>query len=67
MTAAERRLEAEGMRVPDLPRELRGVGEDDLLDACAVARSARRVALAARSLPDPPEVFSDGVPAAIWV
>ena len=68
MTARRATLEAEGMRVPDLPRGLGGVGEDDLLDACAVAWSARRVARGeARSLPDPPEVFSDGVPAAIWV
>jgi predicted RNase H-like nuclease len=41
---------------------------DDLLDACAVAWTARRVALGdAVSLPDPPEVFSDGIPAAIRV
>ena len=41
---------------------------DDLLDACAVAWTARRYAAGtAYSLPDPPEVFSDGLPAAIWV
>lgn len=40
---------------------------DDVLDAGAAAWTARRVALgAARCLPDPPEVFSDGWPAAIW-
>jgi predicted RNase H-like nuclease/GrpB-like predicted nucleotidyltransferase (UPF0157 family) len=45
-----------------------GYGPDDLLDACAVAWTARRYAAGtAFSLPDPPEVFSDGLPAAIWV
>lgn len=45
-----------------------GYGPDDLLDACAVAWTARRYATGtASSLPDPPEVFSDGLPAAIWV
>lgn len=54
----------------DLPDVRRGptYAVDDLLDACAVAWSARRVARGvAECLPDPPEVFSDGVPAAIWV
>lgn len=56
------------MAVPDLPTTLRGVGDDDLLDACAAVWTARRVAAGlARAMPDPPEVFSDGVPAAIWV
>jgi predicted RNase H-like nuclease len=53
-----------------LPPVVRGPGYavDDLLDACAVAWTARRVARdEAESLPDPPEVFSDGIPAAIWV
>lgn len=46
----------------------RGYAADDVLDACAVAWSAHRRAVgAARSLPDPPEVFSDGLPAAITV
>ena len=41
---------------------------DDVLDACAVAwTAARRAAGLWRSLPDPPEVFSDGVPSAIHV
>ncbi len=45
-----------------------GYAADDLLDACAVAWTARRYAAGeANSLPDPPEVFSDGIPAAIWV
>ena len=68
MTARRAALEASGMAVPDLPPTLRGVGDDDLLDACAAAWTARRVAAGlARAMPDPPEVFSDGVPAAIWV
>ena len=45
-----------------------GYAADDVLDACAVAWSAHRRATGdARSLPDPPEVFSDGIPAAIVV
>ena len=40
---------------------------DDLVDAAAVAWSARRYADGlATSLPSPPEVVADGVPAAIW-
>jgi predicted RNase H-like nuclease len=54
----------------DPPHHQRGQGYagDDLLDACAVAWTAARYAAhTAYSLPDPPEVFSDGIPAAIWV
>lgn len=41
---------------------------DDILDACICAWTARRVATGqAYCLPDPPEVFSDGLSAAIWV
>ncbi|WP_454041614.1 DUF429 domain-containing protein [Cellulosimicrobium sp. Marseille-Q8652] len=44
------------------------VAVDDVLDAAAVAWTARRVARGgAVSLPDPPEAFDDGWPAAIWV
>lgn len=44
------------------------VAVDDVLDAAAVAWTARRyVTGEARSLPDPPEVCADGWPAAIWV
>ena len=53
-----------------LPEPLRRpcVGADDVLDAAAAAWTARRYATGeAFSLPDPPEVFSDGWPAAIWV
>mgnify|MGYP001097360208 CR=1 FL=1 len=43
-------------------------GPDDLLDAAAVAwTAARYVEGKASSYPDVPEVFSDGLPAAIWV
>ncbi|GAA2740068.1 DUF429 domain-containing protein [Terrabacter aerolatus] len=51
------------------PSVLKGQGyaADDVLDACAVAWSAvRHTTGLARPLPDPPEVFSDGIPAAIW-
>lgn len=42
-------------------------GVDDVLDAAAAAWTARRVSHgAARCLPPSPEVFSDGIPAAIW-
>lgn len=42
-------------------------GVDDVLDAGAAAWTAVRVASGeARPLPDPPEVFSDGIPCAIW-
>jgi predicted RNase H-like nuclease len=43
------------------------VGVDDVLDAGAAAWTAERVAAGtARCFPDPPEVFADGPPAAIW-
>ncbi len=45
-----------------------GYAADDVLDACAVAwTAARRAAGRSRSLPAPPELFSDGIPAAIHV
>jgi predicted RNase H-like nuclease len=47
--------------------EGQGYAADDVLDACAVAwTAARHAAGLARPLPDPPETFSDGIPAAIW-
>ncbi len=52
------------------PSVLKGSGyaPDDVLDACAVAWSAHRRATGeARWLPDPPEVFSDGIRATIVV
>ena len=45
-----------------------GFGEDDLLDACAAAWSAVRHSLGvSESFPEVPEVFGDGIPAAIRV
>lgn len=45
----------------------RRAGVDDMLDAAVAAWTARRVATgAAVARPDPPEVFSDGWPCAIW-
>ena len=42
-------------------------GVDDVLDAAAAAWTARRVSQgSARCLPPSPQVFSDGIPAAIW-
>lgn len=66
---AARRLALTGVGLePPLYVPGRGYAPDDLLDACAVAWTARRyVSGTAYSLPDPPEVFSDGLPAAIWV
>lgn len=63
------RLEALSAAGIARPSVLQGQGyaADDVLDACAVAWSAARQAAGlARPLPDPPEVFSDGLPAAIW-
>jgi predicted RNase H-like nuclease len=46
----------------------RGMGVDDLLDACACAVTAKRIALGiARSFPDPPGKDSHSLPVAIWV
>lgn len=76
---AERKKDADGVRarrqaledaglVPPAWFRGSGFGEDDLLDACAAAWSALRHARGeAESLPAEPEVFSDGLPAAIWV
>ena len=63
------RLEALAAAGIARPSVLQGQGYavDDVLDACAVAWSAaRRASGVARSLPDPPEVFTDGIAAAIW-
>lgn len=54
-----------------LPSELGTAGReaafDDVLDATAAAWTATRITTGtARSLPDPPEVFGDGIPSAIW-
>lgn len=55
-----------------LPNELGDPGlnanVDDMLDAGIAAWTARRAARGeARALPDPPEIFSDGLPCAIWI
>jgi predicted RNase H-like nuclease len=64
------RLEALAAAGVARPSVLAGSGyaDDDVLDACAVAwTAARRVAGLSRCLPERPEVFSDGIPAAIHV
>jgi predicted RNase H-like nuclease len=56
-----------GISVPGTLR-FPGVRTDDALDACAVAWTARRHAQGeSRTLPDDPQVFSDGLLAAIHV
>ena len=60
-------LRAAGLASPSV---LQGPGyaADDVLDACAAAwTAARRMTGDAQPLPDPPQTFSDGIPAAIWV
>ncbi len=61
-----RALAAQGVSVPSaLPV---GVGADDVLDACAAAWSAHRVKTGrARTFPETPQTFSDGIPAAVHV
>lgn len=60
-------LAAAGIASPSVLRGS-GYGADDVLDACAVAwTAARRAAGTSHRLPDPPEVFGDGIPAAIHV
>ena len=64
------RLEALAAAGVARPSVLSGSGYavDDVLDACAVAwTAARRASGLSRTMPDPPEVFSDGIPAAIHV
>lgn len=64
---AERREALRSVGIVPPHRPPRGVGEDDLLDACAAAWSATRVVRGeAVSHPEVPETFSDGWPAAIW-
>jgi predicted RNase H-like nuclease len=58
-------LRAGGLASPSI-LEGSGYAADDVLDACAVAWTAvRHAAGDSVSRPDPPEVFSDGLPAAI--
>ncbi|MBO0845513.1 MAG: DUF429 domain-containing protein [Nocardioides sp.] len=66
-SARRRALRSTGLEIPPYVSG-QGFASDDLLDACAVAwTAARYVAGTAYPLPDPPEVFSDDLPAAIWV
>jgi predicted RNase H-like nuclease len=62
-------LAAGGIVVPDeLGPAGAAAGVDDVLDAAAVAWTARRLASrTARSLPSPPETDDSGRPIAIWV
>lgn len=62
-------LDSVSLRVPaDLGDLGTRAGTDDVLDAAAVAWTAMRVLREqAESIPDPPERFSDGWPAAVWV
>ena len=57
-----------GLRIDPIPVVRRGVVEiDDVIDAAVVAGTAMRVLRGtAQCIPDPPETFSDGLPAAIW-
>jgi predicted RNase H-like nuclease len=70
MQRRRRLLAAEGVNVDDLDLTgdaSRRSGVDDLLDAAAVAWTARRLVLGiAISRPDPPEILDDGWPTAIW-
>ncbi len=53
--------------VGELGEAGRRVAVDDVLDAAVAAWTARRVLRGqARARPNPPEVFSDGLPCAIW-
>ena len=57
-------IELDGL---DLGEVGRLADADDVVDAAVVAWTAMRVARGeAHSLPDPPDRFSDGLPAAIW-
>ncbi|UDY35230.1 DUF429 domain-containing protein [Dermatobacter hominis] len=62
-----RLLAAHGIAVPEDDPALDGVMSDDVVDAAAVAWSARRIALGvACPMPDPPEWSADGRPVAVW-
>ena len=66
---AERRelLSRAGLAIPAMFAGM-GFEQDDLLDACAIAWTAVRHATGRSvSYPADPEVFSDGISAAIWV
>ena len=69
--AALRRQLLAGAGIPlagDLGIAGEQAGVDDVLDAAAAGWAALRVARGqARSLPDPPEIFSDQLACAIWI
>ena len=67
-TSRRQLLAAQGIELSgDLGLAGQQVGVDDVLDAAAVAWTARRVAAgAARCLPPEPERFSDQIDCAIW-
>jgi predicted RNase H-like nuclease len=67
-THRRRLLAKAGIDIPDdLGPAGTGAAVDDVLDAAAAAWTARRVAHGqASSMPNRPEIFSDGLPAAIW-
>lgn len=62
-------LRSQGIDITRDQRDaLKPAGTDDVLDAAAMAWTARRIATGeAFSLPDPPELMPDGIRAAIWV
>jgi predicted RNase H-like nuclease len=68
--AAQRRQLLAAARIwlaDDLAVAGAAAGTADVLDAAAAAWTALRVAQGqTRPMPDPPESFSDGLPAAIW-
>jgi predicted RNase H-like nuclease len=63
-----RLLAGAGISLPcDLGPAGEKAGVDDVLDAAAAAWTARRVLHGqARSMPSPPELFSDGLPSVAW-
>ena len=67
-THRRRLLAAAGITLADDLGPAGGAGIDDILDAAIAAWTAHRVANGqAEHIPDPPETFSDGHPAAIWI
>ena len=67
LAARRQALSDAGIPAPIDLAEAHGVAPDDVIDAAAVAWSARRIAAGqARSFPDPPERLADGRLAAIW-
>jgi predicted RNase H-like nuclease len=67
MALRRRLLAGAGIVLPDALGAADVVGVDDVLDAAAAAWSAWRVLRGeASSLPAQPEIFTDGLPAAIW-